>query len=195
MPAAPSSGSTPAGTPIPKFVTDFTWSLKPWPVTAWWYGQPHDIPALPAVDWITALVDGDRLNWLGIFPGLCGPGIRQSIDEGLVSGQVDIWDLVDVARDVLSAVSGREWWVAVRLIGAAANSWNVVGGEFAIRHVDAATLSLSGWLDAALHILLRAMDRKDHTMFLSQLEIPPVEIRDQMPEPEMSADAFLALGR
>lgn len=194
--ALPSGDGRPAPVAIPKFVTDFTWSLKPWPVTAWWNGQGFDIPALPAVDWITAVFDEGRADWLGVFPGLCGDSVREEVEQLILRGNLDDFDdLVSVARDALAAAAGRDWWVATALIGSVNGAWNVIGGEYVIRGVDAGTLSLSAWLDASLHLMLRAMDPKDHAMFLSQLELPPVEVRDEMPEPEIAADAFLALAR
>lgn len=152
----------------------------------------YEIPALPAVDWITAVFDGGALNWLGVFPGLCGDELARDIDEGIRFGSVDLDEVVAVAQDALTTAAGRDWWVVLKLISAVNGSWNVIGGEFAIRGVDATRISLSYWLDAALHLMLRAMEQKDHTMFLSQLELPPAGV--EVPEPEIGQDSFLAMG-
>lgn len=105
-------------------------------------------------------------------------------------------ELYDACLEVISAVSGRPWWQAMRLIQVAASNWNVLGGEMLYRGVLPDTMSLSAWLDILLLVTIRSLDPKDVTMFTLQLENPPADIVDVVvDEPVMSRDQFLSMGR
>ena len=181
-------------TVIPKLVTDPVASLRPWPVTVTVAGQSHTIPALPAAAWLELLmVEGT--SFADIFPGLAGKGSREAVTEAIIDGFYDSDTEQGLVLDILDLVGGRPWWVTMRLVRIAATSWDYLGGEVAMRGVDATKLSLAGWLDAVFHIILRSMDNKDHTKFLMQLELVPAEVAAEQPEPEMTAEAFGALMR
>lgn len=191
--ALPDSTRTPAAR-VPKFAKSLVGSLQPWSVTVTWQGRVYEIPALPAADWLTAILDSEE-GWAAIFPGFLDAAEVREVEGDIIDGGVeDFEDLLVVGKEVLALTAGRDWWMALQLVATVNESWNVVGGEFAIRGIDATRISLAYWLDAALHILLRAMDPKDHTMFLSRLETPPPEALASMPEPEMTAGDFLAFG-
>lgn len=137
----------------------------------------------------------ERIDLFDIVPGLCGSDMELDVVDGMLNGTLELDAIRRAALDVVSAVSGRPWWFSLRLIKTAVMSWEMIGGELMFRGVDATRLSLSGWLDAVLYLCLRNMEQAKVTMFMSQLEAPPPEELESMPEMEMSADAFLALGR
>jgi hypothetical protein len=85
--------------------------------------------------------------------------------------------------------------VTIRLITVAQQNWDTVGAEMMIKGVNADTMSLAGWLDVFLLVLLRMMDPKETTMFTMKLEMVPPEFIHQVPEEslEISADAFLSM--
>lgn len=157
-------------------------------------GDSYEIPAHPAMAWLGVLMN-ETAGWLDLFPGLAGDDAEDALFALIATADVDMDEVVTAAKQALAVVSGRPWWVAVRLVHVAFASWDYVSGEVVFRGVDAVRLSLSAWLDAVFHIILRSMDSKDHTKFLAQLEMPPAEERASLPEPEMSADAFKALMR
>lgn len=136
----------------------------------------------------------DHVDLFDIVPGMC-PGFEEILMPVLLEEQVSLADVRRAALDVVSAVTGRPWWFATRLIKTAAVSWELVGGELALRSVDAERISLSAWLDAVLLICLKQMESTKVTLFMSQLEAPPVEEMENVEDMEMSPDAFLALGR
>ena len=113
----------------------------------------------------------------------------------LFDGTISVEDLYDLITDVISLVSGRHWWVALRLIGVARDSWHVLGAKMILKHIDPSQLSLSAWLDALLLVTLAEMDPKDVTMFTMRLEAVPETETVPETDLEMSADAFLAMGR
>lgn len=153
-------------------------------------GQTVQIPALPAAMWLATLMS-DSLDVSNLFLALA-PDLADALDEALFAERLSLEDYVDLAFQVIDQVAGRPWHIALRLIGSARASWDVVGAEMVFRHIDAAQVSLSAWLDAALLVMIRSMDSKDVTMFLAKLEAPPPGV-DPFDEMEMPADDFAAL--
>lgn len=99
----------------------------------------------------------------------------------------------DLALDILEEVSGRYWWVAVRIVGAVTYAWDVMGPEGIFHGVDPERLSLAAWLDAMLLLLLRRIDPQQAPMFTARLEMPPEG--EEVPEEEMeiSAAQFMSM--
>jgi len=150
-------------------------------------GQEYEFPAVPAVDWLTILM-ADDIDLERIPLELCPRGIELLTDEAV---HPDV--LYDALLDVIGQVSGRHWWIALRLIVAVRVNWNVLGAEMFFRNLDPARISLSGWLDAMLVIAIKAMEPKDVAMFVSKLELPPPGEELDPEEMEMSADQFLSM--
>ena len=174
---------------VPKLNQDPIWSLKPWPAVVTIDHQNFEIPAMPAADWLAVLMKPELS--LDEFLFELVPGIEDLI----LTTQASLDELYTVCLDLITLISARHWWVTMRLIGVARESWDVLGGEMALRHVDATQLSLSAWLDVLLLVTLRQMDPKDVTMFTMRLEAIPEDESVPEQEMEMSASAFLAMGR
>lgn len=174
---------------VPKLAGDPVWALKPWPVTIQAGGEDYEIPALPAADWLAVLMadpfDPDDLILDLVING----------KELLFLETVSADDLAHICFDVITTVSARPWWVAMRLITMARGSWSVLGAELILKGVDPQRVSLAAWLDALLLVALRTMNPDDVTMFTMRLEEPPPEEVDSVAdEMEMSAEAFLSMG-
>lgn len=150
-------------------------------------GKVWLIPAVPAVDWLAILMDQD-VDLERIILDLCPNGVDLLFDQTL---EPEI--LYEGMLDLIEQVSGRYWWIALRLIGVVRSNWNVLGPEMFFQGIDPNYLSLSGWLDAMLVITMRAMDPKDVTMFVSQLEMPPKGEELEEEDMEMSAAQFLSM--
>lgn len=181
---------------IPNLVTDPIWSVGIWPVEVSFAGQDYEIAAMPAKSWLALFMDLDLEE---IFPGLVHADAE--IYEAILAGEVTSEDVDQVALDVVTAVSGRPWWVALRLIAAAKSAWASLGPEM-ISRVDADRVSISAWLDVLLVVILERLKPEDTQMFAIQLEAPPPELREQSapPEPgelpsgfEMDASTFMAM--
>lgn len=177
---------------LPRLIKDPTWSLKPWPVTVTLAGLEVQIPALPAADWLVILmVDG--LDLEDILPGLLPMEEAQAVEDALYGGRLPLDILHETVLDVIGTVSGRTWYVALRIIAAAAGSWDALGGELVLKHVDASRLSLAAWIDAVYLILWRSMDQSQLMMFQSKLEAPPEGFEDDEPEQLMTAEQFMGM--
>lgn len=185
--SAPSPSTSDTRVNIPKLNKDPIWSLKPWPVIIEVHGQRLEIPALPAVDWLVVLMQDD-LN-LDDFIDELLPEAENMLDVS----ELDLEELYKICLEVITAASGRSWWIALRLIGVAKDSWHILSGE--MLKVDATRMSLSGWLDVLLLAILNNMDPKDTTMFSMRLEAPPPEADVQPEEMEMAASDFLKMAR
>lgn len=183
-PAAPSTIS------LPKLVTDPVWSLKPWPVVVTISGEDVSIPAMYAADWLQLLMTD--LHPDDVFPGLLGEGDRAYVEDCLHAGDVEYEDVQRLALDIISTVSARPWWVAMRLIAVAQQSWDALGGDMTV--IDPERRPLAAWLDYLFLLIVRNIDDKKRTMFLLKLEVIPEGRGEPTKEVEMSADAFLALG-
>lgn len=190
--AVPASPSRPALS-LPQLVDDPIWSIQPWPVAVDFHGRTVEIPAMPAAGWLAALMPRD---WgLGdVFPGLLEPDDAEWVDDQIAQGDISEEDLEAVQRNVLSTVTGRPWYVSMRLIQLASGSWDVLGADI-LMQADATVLSIAGWLDVLYLVILRAMDQNKAQLFVSELGLPPVGYATEDPQDmEMTQDAFLALG-
>ena len=180
------SSSEPKGIVVPPHTKDPTESLCPWPVVFTVQGRDYEIPAVPAAQWLRVLMTEDA-TVEDVFLELVPEGVTLLLEE-----QGD-WDVGDLAKQIIDLASGRHWYIAMRLINVVRVNWNVVGATMLMKGVDANRLSLSGWLDVALLMVLQHMEQKDTTMFLAQLEIPPEGEETPEEEMEMTAEAFMAM--
>lgn len=195
--AGRSSASTAADPPklrIPKINTDLVWSLKPWPTQIYVGGLELEIPALSAADWIPSVVDMME-DPLALMSGVLSDEDQERLTDLMFTGAVEVDDLLTLCMDLLTTVGARPWWVTIRLISVAQQNWDTVGAEMMMKGVNADTMSLAGWLDVFLLVLLRMMDPKQTTMFTTRLEMVPPEFANQVSEQsmEISSDAFLSM--
>lgn len=176
---------------LPVLVTDPIWSLKQWPVIVQLGGDDLTIPAMPAADWLVVLMVND-FDPEAVFPGLLSAPDQLQVEDHLHHGILTLEEVHHVSMEIISMVSGRPWWVSLRLIHAAAASWDALGGDL-VRKADAAALSLSAWLDVLFLLIVRSIDDANRTMFLLKLEMAPTGWGPEPEELEMSGDAFLAM--
>jgi len=179
--------------PIPKLNRDPVWSLKPWPVTVQIGMYEWTIPALPAADWLSVLMV-EQVDPDDVFPGLLEPEDLEQFDEFIVDGDINLDDVYSSFFDIIETVSGRYWWVALRLIHVAREQWHILGPDMVMRGADPTRLSLSAWLDSLLVTIIQGMKREHVSSFSLQLEAPPAGEEIAEEEMEMSANAFLSMG-
>ncbi len=173
--------------PVPEFNRNPARSLWPAPVGFTVAGQDYEIPPVPAADWLNTLMQ----QWTpdDLLLDLLPDGIQVVL-------KMEPEDVEPLVLELIEEASGRDWWVALRLLGAIKGGWNVLGPEMILQGVDPQRLSLAGWLDAMTLLMLRAMNKDDHAMFLAQVELPPAEVREEVAEEmEMSRDQFMSLMR
>lgn len=117
-------------------------------------------------------------------------------EEMLFDGKITLEELYDTVLELIATVCARPWWVALRQVNIARDSWNVLGPQM-LEAVDVQHVSIAAWLDILLMKTLTSMDPKDTTMFTSRLEAPPAEIQAKMAplieEMEMDRGSFLSM--
>ena len=174
---------------VPKLNADPVWSLRPWPVILHLAGEDYEIPAMPAADWLAYLMQPEP-----DFDGILDDYVPD-IEELLVDGDVSLDEVYEMLLDLIALVSSRPWWVALRLIKVATQSWDVLGPDLIKRGIDAERHSIAAWLDVLLVSALNSMEAKDTTMFLLKLEADPRKgASDPIDDMEMDRSAFLAMG-
>lgn len=188
--ARQSSNSQPGQSPLPRLVLDPIWSLKQWPVEVEVHGLEFTIPAMPATEWLAILMS-DEFGPEHILPGMLTVAEREQVEHLLHQDVLDIQELWKLGLEVVTQVSGRPWYVALRLVLTAKSAWDALGGDMAAVRSDA---SLAAWLDILFTLLVRNIEDSKRTMFLMKLELVPEgwgePVVDTM---QMSADAFLAM--
>lgn len=187
----PGSGSQ----PVPEQTVNAVASLRPFATEIQVGGEWIKVPAYPAADWLELLMG--PLELFAIFPGLCSEEDQEFVEDCLAEGVVTANDVDDATLDLIETVSGRPWWITLRMVNVAETKWSVLGADMALHGVDATKLSLSGWLDVLWVTIFKHLDDKKWLMFASQIEVPPpqVEVRDSIETMEMSSDSFTALMR
>ena len=79
----------------------------------------------------------------------------------------------EATLDLIEIVSGRPWWIAMRMIYVAEHRWGVIGTAMIQQGIDFTRISLAAWMDVAWLTMFTHMDEKKWTMFASQMEAPP----------------------
>lgn len=178
---------------VPKLNKDPVWSLRPWPVEIEVAGITIEIPALPATDWLSYLMQAE--------PDLdmMATDLVPDLEEMVYDEELDLDQFYETILEVVSCVSARPWWVALRLVAVARGQWDILGPQLIERGADPNVLSLSAWLDVLLVTVLAAMDSNKVTMFTMQLEIVPdlgsgKSSGSTLDDMEMDQGAFLSLG-
>ncbi len=175
---------------VPRLNVDPIWSLRCWPVTVALGGIDVEIPALSAVEWLAYLMQPQP-----DFDGMILDLLPDSEDM-LFDGRIDLEELYETILDLIATVCARPWWVALRQVYIARDSWHILG-PLMLESVDAAQVSIAAWLDVLLIKVLNSMDPKDTTLFTSRLEAPPASVAASTTPPietmEMDRNAFLSM--
>lgn len=121
---------------------DIRASLRLWDIDLYLDGRVFPIPAMPAADWLDLLADD--FNPLAI--------LRLVDDKSIGMVDVSDTDLVYACLDVIGEASGRHGMVAVALVQAAAERWDIVGPDLAV--LDLENVPFGRALDLILKSLL-----------------------------------------
>jgi hypothetical protein len=165
-------------------------------------GIEHTIPAYPAAKWLEVLF-AQPLDLEAVFPGLAGLDAELAVNTALVDGAATQEDLEQIIYEVLEAVSGRRWWVALRLCLTVRAHWEWVGGAMARSGLTPFDVPLGFWLDGAYATMVHEMasnastedDLRKIADWSHALTTPPVSQIRKEADDVMDRDAFLALAR
>lgn len=130
------------------------------------------IPPLTAAEWLTAIT-GNAIT--GIVPGLLVPSDRADLVKALALRQVESGDLQDAARAAIGEASGRPWWEATRIVGAADTRSGEFAGRLLLAGINPQRVTLAGWCAAAYALAVQHMDATSRTKFDMELAVPPAD--------------------
>jgi hypothetical protein len=157
----------------------------------------YTIAALPAADWIEAILSED----VGaIVPGLLEPEDQVDVWREFLRGNVTRAELQNAWRDAIAAASGQPWWQCARLVMSAADreSWPVVHGKLAMRGVDLDRISLGAFYNAVYFMIMESeQDEAKRSELEFRISTPPpgVDTREAMQEMHAADDWSAAFGQ
>lgn len=190
----PASGSQ--APPLPELVNNPVASLRPFVAEVLVCDEWIPIPAHPAATWIEQFMGGDpELD--AIFPGFCSDEDQEYVNECLFNGCLDVGSVQRLTLDLISQVSGRPWWVAVRMVMIAETRWSILTSDMTLRNVRPDMLSFSAWLDVLWSSIFSHLPQEKWIEMSSLIESPPPSEapEDPMETMEMSVDMFSNLMR
>jgi hypothetical protein len=148
--------------------------LRPQQIKVHYAGRQWALEASTAADWLGAIAaDFDDLS--GVFPGTISDS---DIDPMLESLKIvdNHAGIVDVARSVVQAAGGRDWWWTVNLTRKAVGSWIYFNGILVRQGVRADSIGLPDWLDACYTFLWEREDENAKVALDLELSTPPLGI-------------------
>jgi hypothetical protein len=155
-------------------------------------GQDFTIPAIPAAEWLELFMDNE-IEAPEILETLLASEDAERLRDLMWDDRFALTDLGDLLLEIISAVTGRPWWVALKLVATMRTQWDFLGAELVLQGVRADTISIAAWLDVALLTILHNIDPEKATMFTSQLEMPPPGVTIQPEAMEISAEHFMSM--
>jgi len=151
---------------------DSSATLRPCEIDVELGGETFTIPALPAVDWLMAVIGEPG----ALLPGLLAVEDQRAVYKMIVQGRLNPAEVNAAWRDVLAAATGRTWWSASRLCMSAADpeAWPTVHGRLLTSGVDLDVVSIGALCNAIYFMILQsAKDDEERTSAKFELELPP----------------------
>lgn len=164
--------------------------LRPEKIIVAYADRPWRLEARTAADWLGGMaMDFDTLS--GIFPGLiCDDDVDDMSQLLKTPGHEE--GLEDVARKVVQAAGGRDWWWTVSLAKKSLANWILVNGFLVRQGVRADAIGFPDWLDACYTWLWERGDEEQRTKLDIELSLPPRGARRSGAANRRMAEAFQA---
>lgn len=171
-------------------------ALRPAPIEVQLGEWIYTIPALPAADWIEAILDDDGG---AVVPGLMDEDTARDVWREFLRGHIQRDELEKAWRYAIGAATGQPWWQASRLIMSATHkdSWPLVHGKLTMRGVDLDAVSIGAFYNAVYFLGLESCkDDAERSTWEFQLSVPPPEVaaEDALAEYDTAGDFMSALG-
>lgn len=128
-------------------------------------GAPRHVAWVPARVWLEALAKGTRMAILALLDD----ADRAELVLAVARGELAADELTRAGRELLSAETGRKWWVAEMLSAPGEEML----GELVLSGVDPDRVSIGEWTAATYRILTRNLDEKGRIKLDFELSIPP----------------------
>lgn len=170
-------------------------SVRSWGADVSFGGQQFHVPAMDAAGWLELLL-ADPIDFEGLFPGLAGPQAQFVVNQMMIAGDADGDDLERAILDLVEAVSGRSWWVTLRLCYSVRSNWVTVGGEMARHGMHPWGMPLGYWLDGAystmIKLFMEGPKPKQAADWSRAIALPPPSENRQVDDDANTAAFFAA---
>jgi hypothetical protein len=154
-------------------VSDLLLHLRPCALEVTFDGAVYTLEAMDAVEWIVHL-EGPHPDLYAIFPTKAGLAAVEHVEDALWEGRATTEDVGEVGLAAIALAADRPWWVVLKLLAAARESWSIV-------HVNKATgMSLAGWLDEVWSKIMEHIDPKKRAGWITDIESPPKGIKAEL---------------
>jgi len=155
----------------------------------------YTIPALPAADWIEAILDPDGG---AVVPGLMDEATRRDVWREFLRGHILKSEIDQAWRHAIGAASGVPWWQCSRIVMSAtdADSWVVVHGKLTSQGLNLERISLGAFYNAVYYQgLLSCENDAERASFEFSVTSPPpeVSVQEAMAETNAEEDFMAAL--
>lgn len=148
------------------------------------------LEAHTAADWLGAIaMDYDSL--CGVFPGLIGDDDVDNMFT-IACDLEQCLGMTVVARKVVQAAGGRDWWWTVNLTRKAIGSWIYINGMLVREGIRADSIRLPDWLDACYTWFWEKGDDNQKTALDMELSMAPKGVKVSRRQRLEQAAAFQA---
>lgn len=151
------------------------------------------VPALPAIDWLTAILSPEPGS---VLPGLLSVQDQRAIYRMILRGRLEPEEVNRAWRDLMAAATGRSWWTAARLVksGTDPEAWPQVQGRMLDAGIDLEVVSIGALCNWLFFLLMSsAKDDEERASARFELELPPPgEEQAAWDDREQMAQDFLA---
>lgn len=145
--------------------------LRPEQIHVAFAGTTWQLQATTAADWLGAIaIDFEGLS--GVFPGLVADDDLDDMSQLLLDPDLHE-PMREVARKVVQAAGGRDWWWTVNLARRVMGQWIYINGFLVRQGIRADGIGLPDWLDACYTWLWEHRDENEKTVLDMELGMPP----------------------
>jgi len=143
-------------------------SLKLWAVTLDIGGREFEIPALPAADWFPVIASGDPSEVLDLLRS--SPEDGDSLDDLLLSAEVDSAELKAALVEAVEQVAGRSFHATLVLATVATTHWSMINGQLAQHGFRWDVMPIAAALDAIYMLVAGNLDKDAREKFVRLLD-------------------------
>lgn len=145
------------------------------------FGKEWELELHTAADWVGA-IGFDMETLVGVMPGaIPDDRLQEMWPLSKRSDSSRRW--LNAARVAVGRGSGRDWWWTMNMVRKCLPVWPYINGQLLLKGVDAATLPLPSWLDAAFMLLWGNQDEDGRTKLELELSVRPKGVEVTMSEP------------
>lgn len=154
--------------------------------------QEYRVRAAYAAEWLAVLLDQEDLDLSDVLPGMLTDDDQQRMTDDAWDGAFSDEEIHKAALEVITEVSGRDWWWTLHLLWSVAGAWLVVYGRMVAAGIDPTRIPLGAFLDAMYMTSVQNMDKQQRSEFDRMLEKPPPGVEfEEAVDVDAESAAFL----